>query len=345
MKFRPRNTKKKSNPLRWMAMAALTTAVVGAIFRFFGTSFSIIPIGSRFTNQGSPGNKRYSMHSSDSVIFQEELLRENLEQGVVTPLQFKGRDILLVVGSDGHHPLDNHSTEIRANREDYAAYHGTDIQLVMLISGYDFMWANLSDYRVEDAHAVWAKVSVLLEAFKQHPEAKWIWWLDFDAVIMTPTVDLGEHILNPDAMFSKLLKGEKFPIVHLGQSEKEELKLPLHPDPNEINLLISHDQNGLNAGSFFLRRNTWTEMFLELWHDPIFMLEKKWWALEQDALIHILLKHHRFMENHVGIVAQREFNAYAPDDINKESLGDSNIGFKAEFWDADALVIHFAGCW
>jgi hypothetical protein len=207
------------------------------------------------------------------------------------------------------------------------------------------MWANLSDYRVEGVHAVWSKISVLLDAFKQHPEAEWIWWLDFDAVIMTPTVDLGEYILNPDAMFSKLLKGQTFPIRHLGQGGKEGLVLPSHPDVDQINLLISHDQNGLNAGSFFLRRNKWTEMFLEHWHDPILMLEKDWWALEQDALVHIFLHHHQFMKDHVGIVAQREFNAYVADDINRESLSKDGTTLKAQFWDPSALVIHFAGCW
>jgi len=218
-------------------------------------------------------------------------------------------------------------------------------EALLLILGYDFMWANLSEYRVKGEHAVWTKMSVLVDTIKRYPEAKWIWWLDFDAVIMSPTIDLGEYILNPDAMYSKLLKGQKFPIMHLGQHVAGSLVLPANPDPANVNLLIAHDQNGLNAGSFFLRRTEWTEMFLELWHDPILMLEKHWWALEQDALVHIFLQHHQFMKNHVGIVSQGEFNAYAPDNINRESLSADNIDLEAQFWEPGRLVIHFAGCW
>ena len=39
-------------------------------------------------------------------------------------VRYSGKDILLVAGSDGHHPLDVHIDEIKANREDYAIYHG-----------------------------------------------------------------------------------------------------------------------------------------------------------------------------------------------------------------------------
>jgi hypothetical protein len=215
----------------------------------------------------------------------------------------------------------------------------------MLILEYDLMWCNLSEYRVKDEEAVWTKTAVLVDAMNRYPNAKWIWWLDFDAVIMTPTIDLGKHILNPDAMFSNLLKDRTFPIMHLGQSVSEQLVLPSAPDPNEINFLISHDQNGLNAGSFFLRNNEWTRELLELWGDPILMLEKEWWAKEQDALVHIFLHHHHFIKNHVGIVAPRIFNANVPDDINREPLSTDNVNLEAQFWEPNALVIHFAGCW
>jgi len=42
---------------------------------------------------------------------------------VRAPVEYKGKDILLVTGSDGKHPLDSHRTAIKANREDYAAFH------------------------------------------------------------------------------------------------------------------------------------------------------------------------------------------------------------------------------
>jgi mannan polymerase II complex MNN10 subunit len=121
------------------------------------------------------------------------------------------------------------------------------------------------------------------------------------------------------------------------------LMLPSNPNPNEVHLLISHNRNGLNPGSFFLRRNNWTEMLLELWRDPILMLEKKWWALEQDALVHIFLHHHQFLKGHVGIVAQKEFNAYAPDDVNRESLNKGDIILEAQFLMLSSYISQDAG--
>lgn len=49
------------------------------------------------------------------------------------------------------------------------------------------------------------------------------------------------------------MKNRKLPISHLGQSIDESWDLPADPDINEINLLISQDQNSLNAGSIFLQ--------------------------------------------------------------------------------------------
>jgi len=44
------------------------------------------------------------------------------------PVRFGGSDILMVLGSDGHHPLDVHRGAIKANREDYAIFHGRKTQ-------------------------------------------------------------------------------------------------------------------------------------------------------------------------------------------------------------------------
>lgn len=131
---------------------------------------------------------------------------------MTVPFPVKGKDIVLVGGSGVKHPLNVYRDQIKANREDFAAFHGIDSQSLILTLEYDFMWANLSEYRISNAHAVWSKILVLVDAFDQYPNAEWIWWLDFDAVIMTPTIELGEYILNPDAMFSKLLKDQAFPL-------------------------------------------------------------------------------------------------------------------------------------
>jgi hypothetical protein len=145
---------------------------------------------------------------------------------------------------------------------------------------------------------------------------------------MTPNVDLSTLLLSPQSMYSILRKGEAYQLR--GAGREGVFDLPEDPDTEQINLLISGDHNGINAGSFFLRRSAWTDMFLDLWLDP-FYIDQTWPGKEQDAIIH-MLRYHKFVKDHVGILPQRSINAY--------SEGDENMR-----WHKGDLVVHFAGCW
>lgn|SRR5437667_2404898 len=59
-----------------------------------------------------------------------------------------------------------------------------------------------------EKHPVWCKLPAIAEAFATHPSSEWIWWLDFDAIIMTPSIDLHEYLLGPAALKERLLVGE-----------------------------------------------------------------------------------------------------------------------------------------
>src|SRR5436305_2742794 len=217
----------------------------------------------------------------------------------------KGHEILLIVGSNGKSRSNIEGMEdmVRENRLQYVELHGNSpIPLLStlrtrVIVGYDFAWANFSEHRVGNAHPVWSKVPAVKDAFEKHPQAKWIWWLDLDAIIMTPEIDLAAHLLDPKVLYSTLSKAEAY---HLRGTHRPGIYHTSEtPDPNQINMIISGDHNGINAGSFFLRRSTWTEMFLDLWLDP-FYVENVWPVQEQDAIIH-MIQHHAFVREHVGI--------------------------------------------
>jgi hypothetical protein len=192
------------------------------------------------------------------------------------------------------------------------------------------MWADISEYRIGDSGQVWSKIPILVDAFKKYPEAKWAWWLDVDAIIMDPNIDLASHLLSPTAMYSKLKKGEDFPLRGVWREEEGTLLTPPNPVPADINILITADPNGLNAGSIFFRRSQWTDMLLDFWIDPLY-IENDFPAREQDTLIHII-RHHKIVSDHVGIVPQRLINAYMH-------------GNDMSIWQTDDFVVHFAGCW
>lgn len=94
------------------------------------------------------------------------------------------------------------------NRLSYTEAHGK-FPLNFANLGYTFMLLDSNTFDVStEKHPVWCKLPVIAEALKENPSAEWIWWLDLDTIIMTPHLDLHEHILGPTAMKSRLLSGE-----------------------------------------------------------------------------------------------------------------------------------------
>ncbi|KAK6543919.1 hypothetical protein TWF694_000637 [Orbilia ellipsospora] len=231
----------------------------------------------------------------------------------------KPEQVVLLMASDGK----GHNGGIKGlldmatqNRQEYADFHG-----------YKFHFINISRYDLHGAHPVWAKIPALLDTFIQFPDAHWVWWLDTDAMIMNPEIDLNTHLLSHTAMRSKLLAGEEF---LKGGTKHTGHYMSKNADPKNIDILISQDHNGLNAGSFFLRRSKFTQMLMDFWEEP-FYVYNGWPGKEQDALLH-MVQHHRQVRERTGLIPQRTLNGYP---VGWESMG----------WFKGDLVLHLAGCW
>ena len=96
----------------------------------------------------------------------------------------------------------------------------------------------------------------------------------------------------------------------------------------KIDLIITQDHSGLNAGSFFIRNSPTMRLFIDLWSDPLITERTPSWPQkEQDALNYLIVKHPQLRQR-VGFIPQRLINAYATiKSVEKE------------------LLVHFAGCW
>ena len=80
--------------------------------------------------------------------------------------------------------------------------------------GYELMSVDLASYVVtRTSHPVWGKLPAILDAMRTYPDAEWIWWLDVDAIIMTPDIDLYQHLLDPEILQTKLVEGEPI-LIH-----------------------------------------------------------------------------------------------------------------------------------
>lgn len=232
----------------------------------------------------------------------------------------KPNQILLLAASDGkghNNGIPNILESTRTNRQEYADLHG-----------YTYLFVNITKFELNGAHPVWGKLPAIVEAFETHPDVEWVWMLDLDAIIMTPSVDLNSHLLRPDVMMKNLRIDS--PIMR-GGGRDSGVKTFNNPTPENIDLIVSQDLNGLNAGSFLIRRSQFTRMLLDMWADPLFT-NADWIALEQDSLAHLIFSHPMIRE-HVGFVEQHLINSYPYPGIKNGGFVDGG------------LVVHFAGCW
>jgi hypothetical protein len=77
------------------------------------------------------------------------------------------------------------------------------------IVGYHNMVVDLNNLRItRGRNAVWGKLEAIMVAFAQYPSTEWVWWLDIDAFITNPHLDLHEHLLDPDVLSSRLIEGD-----------------------------------------------------------------------------------------------------------------------------------------
>ncbi|KAI5781506.1 galactosyl transferase GMA12/MNN10 family-domain-containing protein [Geopyxis carbonaria] len=226
--------------------------------------------------------------------------------------------LIILTGTDGHGHNTNMSRVLQQallNRRSYAALHG-----------YTSHFLNISSFELPThVKPVWAKLPALISTFNTFPSAEWIWWLDLDAIIMTPSLPL-----DPPALAARALTNETL----LKATTPTRLVRTPHSYPvngTHIDLLFTQDQNGINAGSFLVRRSSFTQLFLDLWADPL-LVRENWIGQEQDALVH-LLRYHKAVREHVGFVPQREINAYHSEDKEERR------------WRTGDRVVHFAGCW
>ena len=185
--------------------------------------------------------------------------------------------IILLTASDGqgnNGGIKNIIQLAEENRKAYCNHHG-----------YIYHFINISKYDIGGSHAVWKKIPAIVEAFNTYPDAQWVFWLDLDAIIMTPKQDLNSLLLSKKGMQTALAAGDRHhsidwdPMKTFQQAEA---------DFDNTDILIAQDHNGLNAGSFLIRRSKYTQWLLDMWADPFFM-HMTWPGREQDTLVRIRL--------------------------------------------------------
>jgi len=193
---------------------------------------------------------------------------------VYDPSGPKPSEIVILTATDGHGHNGGINSILEATAENRQAY--------CKHQGYNYHFINITKYDLKGAHPVWAKLPAIIETFQTYPSAQWVWWLDLDAILMTPSRSLNDVVLSREAMNAALLNNTE--LVY-DNNHKTGVSSPAAPDFKEIDFLVSQDHNGINAGSFMIRRSKFSRWMLDMWQDPLYVNNKEFGMKEQDALV------------------------------------------------------------
>lgn len=283
---------------------------------------------SEFTNisqndKNEEGDKLRNYYKRKEIA-ESKIVEKNVEwdendylDGAIQPA---GSKILLLTADDGkeNNLVGGILQASRENRKEYCAYHG-----------YLEYYVDLAKYDNPNRNSSWAKIDAIKEAFEENPEVEWVWLMNPEVLITNPEIDLAKHILNKKAIEERLSYGK--PICDSTGKffnglymEKGEV------DMNDINIIISQNDHGLDTSSMFIKRSYFTTLFLEAWGSS----QKSGTIYprhEQDALIHLFAEHEKYQQN-FGLVPQRIMNSNA---------GNSEISLN---WKKDDLAFHLTNC-
>ncbi|GBG63411.1 hypothetical protein CBR_g38033 [Chara braunii] len=161
----------------------------------------------------------------------------------------------MVTCSDGASTIPKRSFKglaemVTPNKEKYVKKHG-----------YDFIDA--SDLVDRHRPPSWSKILAVKKHLRSYD---WVFWTDADSVVTNPEVTLQEVVASVIATgLPPLSRGRKAATISaaalgnvgIQQQDQSEVDLP--------DFIVTEDQNGVNAGMFFVRNSTWSHEFLELW--------------------------------------------------------------------------------
>lgn len=91
-----------------------------------------------------------------------------------------------------------------------------------------------------------------------------MWYLDQTALIMNPKLKLDEHILASGKLDALMKKDH--PVV----PPDSIIKTFSHLRAQDVDLVVTQDNETLSPGSIVVRNGDWARFFLDTWFDPIY---------------------------------------------------------------------------
>lgn len=149
------------------------------------------------------------------------------------------------------------------NRLEFAKTHGHGLYIRYM---KDFQGSkvvgNNDGFRFQRAE--FAKLYLIREAMYAFPDAKWIWWLDQDAIIKNPDYDIKGELLTPAELEKKIERD--VPIL----PPESVIHTYKRVSGSNIRLIVSQNDRGISTQSFFVSNDDmYGHVLMEYWMDPL----------------------------------------------------------------------------
>jgi hypothetical protein len=195
---------------------------------------------------------------------------------------------------------------VKENRKNYCQKHG-----------YQNLFLEKFTTEIEKGLNInWSKITEGLQLFNESASYEWIFFADLDLFIMNLNITV-ESVID-DAI------SRKYP---------SKSKAEIDPLSSTTDLIIAHDGNGANFGSFIIRNSKFARnLFEEIWNlrrDTKVPYIDVWY--ENACLMHLLRINKKF-NSHVAYSTQKMMNSYP----STENRGH----YKYQSGD---FILHFAG--
>ena len=122
----------------------------------------------------------------------------------------------------------------------------------------------MGDYDLHGSPMSWTKVIAMRHALTKFPDAAYYWYLEQDAFVMNPSLSIEGDLMRPARIEEAMIKDH--PVV----PPDSIIKTFGHLKGQDIDLLLTQDNDGLSTGSFIIRNGDWAQYFFETWFDPLY---------------------------------------------------------------------------
>ncbi|PRP86293.1 alpha-1,2-galactosyltransferase gmh3 [Planoprotostelium fungivorum] len=157
-----------------------------------------------------------------------------------------------------------------------------------------------------DKFDYFARPSVFYNAFDKYPKAEWAWWIDIDTIFMEYQVNFTQFVLSQEAFDRSAAVDLEIKDI-LSQKTWKIDKANRYEDSD---LIATKDLNGLNVGSFLLRRGEFANILLEIWESSLLKRLTKRDIDEQPALAYLMTEF-EFVRQRTTFVVCELINALA----------------------------------